>query len=107
MSNQTREISLGFVQLEADAIEKVLNLEPPSPAGQDPILWAPDIYSGRGNAPLSLPAPLNRVQQRALIDQLRPLLAKLNAPGAGEEELKAEEKPKNSSSDDLRSSHQQ
>jgi len=93
MSNQTREISLVFVQLEADAIEKVLNLEPPSPAGQDPILWAPDIYSGRGNAPLSLPAPLNRVQQRALIDHLRPLLAKLHAPSAGEEELKADEKP--------------
>jgi hypothetical protein len=107
MSNQTREISLVFVQLEADAIEKVLNLEPPFPAGQDPILWAPDIYSGRGNAPLSLPAPLNRVQQRALIDQLRPLLAKLNAPGAGEEELKAEEKPKHSSSGALRSSRQQ
>ena len=93
MSNKPIEISLGFVQLEADPIEKVLNLEPPSPAGQDPILWAPDIYSGRGNAPLSLPAPLNRLQQRALIDDLRPLLAKLNPPGAGDEELKAEEKP--------------
>jgi hypothetical protein len=93
MSNQPREISLGFAQLEADPIEKVLNLEPPSPAGQDPILWAPDIYSGRGNAPLSLPAPLNRLQQRALIHQLHPLLAKLHAPSAGEEELKAEEKP--------------
>ena len=81
------------MQLEADPIEKVLNLEPPSPAGQDPILWAPDIYSGRGNAPLSLPAPLNRLQQRALIDELHPLLAKLNPPGAGDEELKAEEKP--------------
>ena len=93
MSNKPIEISLGFVQLEADPIEKVLNLEPPSPAGQDPILWAPDIYSGRGNAPLSLPAPLNRLQQRALIDELRPLLAKLHPPGAGDEELKAEEKP--------------
>ena len=93
MSNKPIEISLGFVQLEADPIEKVLNLEPPSPAGQDPILWAPDIYSGRGNAPLSLPAPLNRLQQRALIDDLRPLLVRLNPPGAGDEELKAEEKP--------------
>ena len=93
MSNQPREISRVFVQLEADLIEKVLNLEPPSPAGQDSILWAPDIYSGRGNAPLSLPAPLNQLQQRALIDDLRPLLAKLHPPGAGDEELKAEEKP--------------
>jgi hypothetical protein len=92
MSNQPREISLGFMQLEADPIEKMLNLEPPSPAGQDPILWAPDIYSGRGNAPLSLPAPLNQLQQSELIDRLHPLLAKLNAPCAGEEELKAEEK---------------
>ena len=41
--NQPREISLGFAQLEAYPIEKVLDLEPPSPAGQDPILWAPDI----------------------------------------------------------------
>ena len=79
------------MQLEADPIEKVLDLEPPSPAGQDPILRAPDIYSSRGNTPLSLPAPLNRVQQRALIDDLRPLLAKLHPPGAGDEELKAEE----------------
>ena len=93
MSNKPLEISLGFVQLEADPIEKVLNLEPPSPAGQDPILWAPDIYSGRGNAPLSLPAPLNRLQHRALIDDLRPLLAKLHPPGAGNEELRAEDKP--------------
>ena len=89
MSNQPREISLGFAQLEADPIEKVLDLEAPSPAGQDPILWAPDIYSGRGNASLSLPAPLNQLQQRALIDDLRPLLAKLHPPGAGDEELKA------------------
>ena len=81
------------MQLEADPIKKVLNLEPPSPAGQDPILWAPDIYSGRGNAPLSLPAPLNQLQQRALIDNLGPLLAKLNPHGAGDEELKAEVKP--------------
>ena len=59
MSNQPTEISLDFIQLEADPIEKVLNLEPNAPAGQDPILWAPDIYNGRGNAYLSLPAPLN------------------------------------------------
>ena len=62
MSNQPREISLGFVHLEADPIEKVLNLELPSPAGQDPILWAPDIYNGRSNAALSLPAPLNQLK---------------------------------------------
>ena len=71
----------------------MLDLERPSPVGQDPILWAPDIYSGRFNAPLSLPAPLNRLQQRALIDELHPLLVKLNPPGAGDEELKAEETP--------------
>ena len=59
MSNQPREISLDFNQLEADPIEKVLNLEPQAPAGRDPILWAPYIYNGRGNASLSLPAPLN------------------------------------------------
>ena len=93
MSNKPIEISLGFVQLEADPIEKVLDLEPPSPAGQDPILWAPDIYNGRGNASLSMPVPLNHLQHRELIDELRPLLAKLNPPGARDEELKAEEKP--------------
>ena len=59
MSNHPTEISLDFIQLEADPIEKVLNFEPHDPAGQDPILWAPDIYNGRGNASLSLPAPLN------------------------------------------------
>ena len=39
MSNKPIEISHGFVQLEADPIEKVLDLEPPSPAGQDLVLW--------------------------------------------------------------------
>jgi hypothetical protein len=38
MSNHPTEISLDFIQLEADPIEKVLNLEPDDPAGRDPIL---------------------------------------------------------------------
>jgi hypothetical protein len=59
MSNQPTEISLDFRQLEADPIEEVLNLEPHTPTIRDPIIWAPDIYNGRGNASLSLPAPLN------------------------------------------------
>ena len=59
MSNQPTEISLDFIQLEVIPIEKVLSLEPHAPTGKDPILWAPDIYNGCGNASLSLPAPLN------------------------------------------------
>jgi len=45
MSNHPTEISLDFIHIEADPIEKVLNLETHDPAGQDPILWAPDIYT--------------------------------------------------------------